>query len=102
MIQYSHRMVAGDITTFDDLVARMERIQRGEEAYGNGSPALQATSFYLAHLLPEAVERARSASQLPSRRVDMLISVCGFAATPTVLTYELLRPKRLLILRSQD
>jgi hypothetical protein len=34
--------------------------------------------------------------------VDLLISVCGFAATPTLLTYELLRPRRLLVLRSQD
>ena len=30
---------------------------------------------------------ARAASRLPKRRVDVLVSLCGFAATPTVLTY---------------
>jgi hypothetical protein len=44
----------------------------------------------------------RDVSELPERRVDLLISICGFAATPTLLAYELLRPRRLLVLRSQD
>lgn len=102
-IQYRRCMVAVDSTGFNELAVRMERIRRGEETYGSGGgPVLQATSFYLEHLLPEAVRRARSVSRLPSRKVDLLISVCGFAATPTVLTYELLRPRRLLVLRSQD
>jgi hypothetical protein len=95
-------VVAADTAPFGERVARMERIRSGAEAYGRGSPMLQATSFYLDHLLADAVDRARSASRLPARRVDLLISVCGFAATPTVLAFELLQPRRLLVLRSQD
>jgi CRISPR-associated protein (TIGR02710 family) len=88
--------------SFADRVEKMRRIERGEEAYGEGNPALQATAYYLDHLLSEAVERARSASELPRRNVDVLISLCGFAATPTVLTYELLRPRRLVVITSRD
>ncbi|SCL22941.1 TIGR02710 family CRISPR-associated CARF protein [Micromonospora inyonensis] len=89
-------------TSFVDRAAQMARIQRGDERYGEGSAALQATRFYLDHLLDEAVRRARAASVLPTRRVDLLISLCGFAATPTVLASELLQPRRLLVLRSKD
>ena len=92
----------GDSASFDDLTRQMARIQRGDEPYGQGSAALQATSFDIDHLLVEAVRRAREASVLPERQVDLLISVCGFAAVPTLLTFELLQPRRLLILRSQD
>ncbi|MEV0895687.1 hypothetical protein [Actinoplanes sp. NPDC049802] len=80
----------------------LHRIERGEQEYGVGSPALQATSYYLDHLLSDIVDRARSASALPQRRVEVLISLCGFAATPTVLTYELLRPRRLVVITSRD
>jgi CRISPR-associated protein (TIGR02710 family) len=95
-------MAVAEVHSFDEHVARMQRIQRGEEAYGEGSPTLQATAFYVDHLLAEAAQRARAASALPDQQVDLLISVCGFAATPTLLTYELLQPRRLLVLRSQD
>ncbi len=95
-------MAADDDVSFDQRAARMQRIQRGEESYGEGSATLQATAFYVDRLLSEAAQRARSTSQLPTRQVDLLISVCGFAATPTLLTYELLKPRRLLVLRSQD
>ncbi|GIJ27015.1 CRISPR-associated protein [Micromonospora qiuiae] len=80
----------------------MRRIERGEQRYADGSPALQATAYYLDHLLADAVARARAASDLPRRKVDVLISLCGFAATPTVLTYELLRPIRLVVITSRD
>jgi CRISPR-associated protein (TIGR02710 family) len=95
-------MVASDLASFGERVARMQRIQRGEESYGEGGPALQAISFYLDYMLDDAVREARASSRLPDRQVDLLISVCGFAATPTVLTYELLRPKRLLVLCSRN
>jgi CRISPR-associated protein (TIGR02710 family) len=87
---------------FADRVATMRRIERGEQQYGTGSPALQATSYYLDHLLPDVVDRARAASSLPRRPVEVLISLCGFAATPTVITYELLRPRRLVVITSRD
>jgi hypothetical protein len=48
------------------------------------------------------IERARAASAQPRRPVEVLISLCGFAATPTVLTYELLRPRRLVVITSRD
>jgi CRISPR-associated protein (TIGR02710 family) len=92
---------AGSVS-FDERVDRLRRIERGEETYGSGSPALQATIYYLDELLTDAVDRARAASRLPDRQVDLLISLCGFAATPTVLTYELLRPRRVLLITSQD
>lgn len=88
--------------SFAERVAAMRRIERGEQQYGDGSPALQATAYYLDHLLDDAVARARAASDLPRRKVDVLISLCGFAATPTVLTYELLRPRRLVVITSRD
>jgi hypothetical protein len=88
-------MAADDDVSFDQRAARMHRIQRGEESYGGGSATLQANAFYVDHLLSDAVQRARTTSVLPARQVDLLISVCGFAATPTLLTYELLRPRRL-------
>lgn len=88
--------------TFADRVATMLAIQRGEQAYCDGTPALQATAYYLDHLLLDEVAYARAASVLPSRQVDVLISLCGFAATPTVLTYELLRPRRLVVISSRN
>lgn len=87
---------------FADRVATMRLIERGDQQYGEGSPALQATAYYLDHLLPDAAERARAASTLPQHPVEVLISLCGFAATPTVLTYELLRPRRLVVITSRD
>jgi CRISPR-associated protein (TIGR02710 family) len=88
--------------SFADRVEKMRRIEGGKERYGDGSPALQAIAYYLDHLLSEAVERARAASELPKRNIDVLVSLCGFAATPTVLTYELLRPRRLVVITSRD
>jgi hypothetical protein len=87
---------------FAERVATMRRIERGEQQYGSGSPALQATAYYLDHLLSDTVERARASSALPRRPVEVLVSLCGFAATPTVLTYELLRPRRLVVITSRD
>jgi hypothetical protein len=91
-----------DETSFAARVEKMRRIERGDDQYGDGSPALQATAYYLDHLLSDAVGRARAASDLPKRKVDVLISLCGFAATPTVITYELLRPRRLVVITSRD
>ncbi|NUT03168.1 MAG: TIGR02710 family CRISPR-associated protein [Hamadaea sp.] len=88
--------------SFADRVTQMRRIERGEESYGDGSPAIQAITYYFDHLLSESVERARAASELPKQNVDVLVSLCGFAATPTVLTYELLRPQRLVVITSRD
>lgn len=80
----------------------MRCIERGDQEYGDGSPALQATAYYLDHLLSDAVGRAKAASTLPAKKVDVLVSLCGFAATPTVITYELLRPRRLIVITSRD
>jgi CRISPR-associated protein (TIGR02710 family) len=88
--------------SFAERVETMRRIERGEVPYCDGSPALQATVYYLDHLLADAVARARTSSDLPRRKVDVLISLCGFAATPTVLTYELLLPRRVVVITSRD
>ncbi|MFG1951912.1 TIGR02710 family CRISPR-associated CARF protein [Micromonospora sp. NPDC048830] len=88
--------------SFAARAEEMRRIERGERQYGEGTPAVQATVYYFDHLLRDAAARARAASHLPTRRVDVLISLCGFAAIPTVLTYELLRPRRLVVITSRD
>ncbi|MDG4752634.1 TIGR02710 family CRISPR-associated CARF protein [Micromonospora sp. WMMD718] len=95
-------MPSDEAGSFAERVETMRRIERGERRYSEGSPALQATAYYLDHLLAESVARARAASDLPYRKIDVLISLCGFAAIPTMLTYELLRPSRLVVITSRD
>lgn len=79
---------------------KMKRIFRGEEAYGDGNPAAQATRYHLDHLLPDIIELAKQKSgrQGPA---DLLISLSGFSPATTILAYEILRPQKVLIIVSE-
>jgi CRISPR-associated protein (TIGR02710 family) len=91
------------MSLFDQKAARLHRIERGEEGYGDGSAAEQALRFYLDELLDEAIKRALARSDpRPAQTVRLLISLSGFSPLTTILAYELLRPERLLVLFSED
>nr|ADK54888.1 CRISPR associated sequence [uncultured soil bacterium] len=92
----------GPVVDFGACVDRYHDIHQGRQGYGDGTRAEQATRFYLDHLLGETATRARAESRLPARPVDLLISLCGFTPVPTVLTHELLRPKRMVVVVSRD
>lgn len=82
-------------------VERYARIHQGTEAYGAGSRSDQATTFYLEHLMRPAVEQARLVSDRPPAEVDLLVSLSGFTPAPAVLAYELLNPKRMVVIVSE-
>ncbi|MFF4625279.1 TIGR02710 family CRISPR-associated CARF protein [Nonomuraea jabiensis] len=89
--------------SFDSKLARYLRIERGQETYGEDSPLEQSIAFYVDHLLDETVARALSnGGRRPKEAVGLLISLSGFSPLTTILTYEILRPRRLLILSSSD
>jgi len=88
---------------FDEKAARLGRISRGEERYGDGRPAEQATRFWITEMLPASVERARKNSPgVPPPTVDVLISLVGFSPETTVFAYELLRPTWLVAIYSEE
>ena len=90
--------------TMDDLAvmnARLRRIFRGEERYGDGPAAEQARRYRLTELLPVTVAQARrNSAKVPREPVDLLVSLSGFSPETTILAYELLRPERLMIIGS--
>ncbi len=88
--------------SFAAKVEEYRRIHQGISSYGEGSRSEQATRFYLNHLLEFVAEQARAASDTPRARVDLLISLCGFTPTPTILTHELLQPSRMVVVVSRD
>jgi hypothetical protein len=91
------------MSLFDQTTARLHRIERGEESYGEGAFSEQALRFYLDNLLDEVVERAEARSDpRPSQPVELLISLCGFSPLTMILAYRLLRPGQLLVLFSED
>lgn len=91
------------MSQFEQKVAKVRRIERGEESYGEGGPSEQALRFYLDEMLDEAVRWARARSDhLPTQPVRLLISLSGFSPLTTILAYELLRPEQLLVLFSKD
>jgi CRISPR-associated protein (TIGR02710 family) len=94
---------ARDGLSFDERVELMRRISQGEETYGQRArPHEQANEYYLDHLMDDCVERAlRECPEVPAR-VDLLISLSGFSPATTVLTYEMLRPRRLVVVSSAD
>jgi hypothetical protein len=80
----------------------MHQITVGADQYGDGVPYEQATRYYLDHLVEECAERARrNCSGLPPR-VDLLISVTGFSPRTTILAFEVLRPRRLVVIPSEN
>ncbi|MEW2386022.1 hypothetical protein AB0873_28570 [Micromonospora sp. NPDC047707] len=89
------------MTTLDEKHARMRRIFRGEETYGEGTFAEQAQRFRLAEIYDEAVEVARDNSRdVECPPVDLLISLSGFSPETTLLAFALTRPAKLLIISS--
>ncbi|WP_033441819.1 TIGR02710 family CRISPR-associated CARF protein [Saccharothrix sp. NRRL B-16314] len=95
--------MTGEEAHFDELAAQMRRISLGEESYGDGlRPHEQANEFYLDRLLGESVARASRSLAQPPGDVDLLISLCGFSPTTTILAFELLKPRRLVVITSED
>jgi hypothetical protein len=82
---------------------QMRRISEGLEPYRGGSTYEQATHYYLDHLADACAERARR--YLPPERprdVDLLICMTGLSPRPVVLAFKILRPKRLVLITSDD
>jgi hypothetical protein len=95
-------VVNGAALSFDEHVRRMHQITIGAEQYGAGVAYEQATRYYLDHLVEECAERARrGASWLPDR-VDLLISVTGLSPRTTILAFKVLRPRRLVVIPSEN
>jgi CRISPR-associated protein (TIGR02710 family) len=83
--------------------ARLRRIFRGEEKYGDGPAADQARRYRLTELLPATVEQAkRNSADVPRGPVDLLVSLSGFSPETTILAFELLQPRRLMIIGSDS
>ncbi|GIF96574.1 hypothetical protein [Catellatospora citrea] len=89
--------------TLDLKLQRMRRIFRGEEAFGAGTAAEQSQRFRIAEIYEDAVDQARRNSEDVERPpVDLLISLSGFSPETTLLAYELIKPKQLLIIYSES
>ncbi|WP_431912757.1 TIGR02710 family CRISPR-associated CARF protein [Micromonospora carbonacea] len=80
--------------------AKLRRILRGEERWGDGSPSDQATAYFLSEMLDEVVTRIRRQRPELTTQVDLLISMSGFSPLTTILAYELIRPAKLLVIYS--
>lgn len=88
--------------SFESRVERYGRIARRQEQYREGTGSIWATQFYIDQILEEVVDRARNRSDSPRRSVRLLISLAGFSPLTTILTYELVRPERLLVVSSEE
>jgi hypothetical protein len=93
------------MSDFDAKVARWRRISAGKEAYGDGPPKDQADRYYFDELIYEIIECARRNTRekelsLPS--VDTLVSLLGMSPATTILAASVLRPRRLLIVTTDD
>ena len=91
------------MVTFEEKIVRLRRIYRGQEAYGEGTPAEQANRFRFDEMIDEIVKRARlqTFQGRPQRKVDFLISLSGFSPITTILAYEILQPRRVLVVTSE-
>ncbi|GIH08273.1 hypothetical protein Rhe02_63400 [Rhizocola hellebori] len=88
---------------FASHLAFMRRISEGKESYRGGSAYEQATHYYLDHLVDSCADSARE--QLPPERpteIDLLICMTGLSPRPVVLAFKILRPKRLVLITSDD
>jgi CRISPR-associated protein (Cas_Cas02710) len=82
---------------------RMRRIFRGQEPYGEGTPAEQANRYRLELMYPDVIDEARKNSVGVERpAVDLLVSLSGFSPETTLLAYELIEPRRLLVISSEN
>jgi CRISPR-associated protein (TIGR02710 family) len=89
------------MTTFEENVARLERIFRGGENYGSGTQTQQAHQFRIDVMLEGIIEKARKKSDAKSG-IDLLISLSGFSPSTTIIAYEIIAPKKLLVLSSES
>lgn len=85
---------------FETKLAQLRSIETGEQQYDGGSGREFALRFYLAEMLDDVVRQAAARSEIPGARVPLLISLVGFSPVTTILSYELLRPERLLVITS--
>jgi CRISPR-associated protein (TIGR02710 family) len=90
----------------DDVASHllmMRKITDGLESYHSGSTYEQATQYYLDHLADACAERARRHLS-PGRPldVDLLICMTGHSPRPVILAYKILRPRRLVLITSDD
>jgi CRISPR-associated protein (TIGR02710 family) len=86
-----------------EMNARLRRIFRGEEKYGDGPAAEQARRYRLTELLPATVAQARrNSADVPRGPIDLLVSLSGFSPETTILAFELLQPQRLMIIGSDS
>lgn len=86
------------------MALRYRKIYDAEETYdGLGTPAEQASKFKRAEMVPLMVDRIRRDPDKPDMgEVDLLISLSGFSPETTVMAYEYLQPKRLLVIGTEQ
>ncbi|WP_440070572.1 TIGR02710 family CRISPR-associated CARF protein [Streptosporangium sp. OZ121] len=90
------------MVSFDNRTARLQRIDQGQESYGEGDPKSQAVRFYLDHLLDDVVERiTKEGGRAPREPVELLISLSGFSPLTTIITHKVIKPRRLLVVSSE-
>lgn len=84
---------------------RIRRIFRGQETYGDreGAAAEQANEYRLTEMYADIVEAARRNSAGVERPAfDLLVSLSGYSPETTLLAFELLQPRRLLVISSDS
>jgi CRISPR-associated protein (Cas_Cas02710) len=80
----------------------MRRIFRGEASYGEGSSTEQAAKYRIEEMYDDIVAAALANPSDEVSEVDMLVSLSGFSPETTLLAFELVRPKRLTIISSEN
>jgi len=102
-VRGGYRLNSRTVPTLEQKHDRMRRIFRGELTYGEGTAAEQARRFWLDEMYSDVVEAAKENSASVERpAVDLLVSLSGFSPETTLLAYELLQPKRLLVISSEN
>lgn len=93
-----------DSSLFEEKLLRLQEITDGLDTYGEGKRYEQATRYYLEHLVSECAQRERARALSPGLpdEVDLLISLTGHSPRLTILAYEILQPRRLVIIPSDD
>jgi CRISPR-associated protein (TIGR02710 family) len=80
----------------------MRRIFRGEVTYGEGSSTEQASRYRIEVMYDEIIAAALANPSDPVPEVDTLVSLSGFSPETTLLAFELVRPRRLTIVSSEN
>ena len=88
--------------TLKQKLDRLKRIFRGQESYGDGTAAEQATRYRLIEMYDDVVESAKANSADVERPdIDLLVSLSGYSPETTLLAFELIKPKQILIVTSE-